>query len=194
MGNNKFHEAINLPNLMMWLTCRTPLMCHGAYLSFQGDVSARCQWLSSTGQIYFCVWVGVWLLLMYHAGREVWTVICLCVSSLRQVKLTCRSSGGRKKFAGKRQGTVDCFTSLAQFVIFSCAFYSRDPFSRTIFHYHYWNVPFLLQTPSPTISLTVAAFNSLKYDSIDNLEGTNRPRITMCYFVPVPFKSDRHSL
>lgn len=55
MGNNKFHGAINLPNLMIWLTCCSTLMCHGAHLSFQGEVSAWCQWLLSTGQIYLCL-------------------------------------------------------------------------------------------------------------------------------------------
>lgn len=53
MGNNKFHEAINLPDLMIWLTCCTTLMCHGDYFSFQGDVSPRCQWIPSNGQFFF---------------------------------------------------------------------------------------------------------------------------------------------
>lgn len=36
VGNNKFHEAINLPNLMIWLTCCITLMCHGPTCHFKG--------------------------------------------------------------------------------------------------------------------------------------------------------------
>ena len=31
VGNNKLHEPLNLPNLMIWLTCSIILMCHGSY-------------------------------------------------------------------------------------------------------------------------------------------------------------------
>lgn len=68
VGNNKFHEPLNLPSLMTWLTCSIILMCHGFYFVISRGGGCEMSPLPQLTDLCASV-TGGWLALCVLEGK-----------------------------------------------------------------------------------------------------------------------------